>query len=106
MQSTAMSASKGSTAQRFLRGLMFVLFGSALYLYPFPQANVLYPAIVIMHAFVGVIATILLFILLWPLLRSGTTVRKAGWLLLTVGAILGIVLLRTGTPHSEFRWLY
>ncbi|HWZ82494.1 MAG TPA: tetratricopeptide repeat protein [Terriglobales bacterium] len=98
--------SRLSPVQKLLRGLVFLLFGTALYLYPFPQANVFYPAIVLVHVFVGVIATILLVILFWPLLRAGNFVWKTGWLLLTAGAALGIVLIRTGTPHSEFRILY
>ncbi len=101
-----MSEPKLSTAQKTLRALLLLLLCTALYLYPFPQANVFYPAIVLMHVFAGVIATILLLVLLWPLLRQGNFVWKTGWLLLAVGAVLGLVLIRTGTPHSEFRWLY
>jgi Tfp pilus assembly protein PilF len=89
-----------------LRALMLLLFCTALYLYPFPQANVFYPTIVLLHAFVGVVATILLVALFLPLLRAGNFVWKVGWLFLAVGAILGVVLIRTGTAHSEFRWLY
>ncbi|MBI3477675.1 MAG: tetratricopeptide repeat protein [Acidobacteria bacterium] len=85
---------------------MLLLLFSALYLYPFPQANVLYPAIVLMHVVGGVVATVFLLVLLWPLLRQGNLVWKMGWLLLLAGAILGLFLIRTGTPHSEFRWLY
>jgi len=101
-----MSGSNLSIAQKLLRALVFFLLLTALYLYPFPQANVFYPAVVLMHAFVGVIAAILLVVMLAPLLRAGNFVWKAGWLLVTVGAVLGVVLIRTGTPHSEFRWLY
>ena len=85
---------------------MMFLFATALYLYPFPQANVIYPAVVLMHACIGVLATVALVFLLWPLLREGNWVWKAGWLLLAAGAVLGVVLIRTGTPHSEYRWLY
>src|SRR6266436_6028745 len=74
---TMTSGSNFSMPQKLLCALVFFLLLSAVYLYPFPQANVFYPAVVLMHAFVGVIAAILL-----------------------------VVLLRTGTPHSEFRWLY
>jgi tetratricopeptide (TPR) repeat protein len=101
-----MSGSNLSMTEKLLRALIFVLLLTAGYLYPFPQANILYPAVVLLHVFVGVIATALLVVLLWPLLRQGNFVSKAGWLLLGAGAILGLVLLRTGTPHSEFKWLY
>src|SRR6266478_164012 len=101
-----MSGSNLSMTEKLLRALIFVLLLTAGYLYPFPQATILYPAVVLLHVFVGVIATALLVVLLWPLLRQGNFVSKAGWLLLGAGAILGLVLLRTGTPHSEFKWLY
>ena len=101
-----MSGSILSTAQKLLRVLVFFLLLTAAYLYPFPQANIFYPAVVVMHAFVGIVATILLVALLLPLLREGNVVSKAGWLLLAAGAVLGVVLIRTGTPHSEVKWLY
>jgi len=101
-----MSGSNLSTTQKLLRALIFVLLLTAAYLYPFPQANILYPAVVLLHVFGGVVATALLVVLLLPLLRGGNFVWKAGWLLLAAGAVLGLVLLRTGTPHSEFKWLY
>jgi len=101
-----MSGSNLSTTQNLLRALIFVLLLTAAYLYPFPQANVLYPAVVMLHVLGGIVATALLVALLWPLLRQGNYVSKAGWLLLSAGAVLGLVLLRTGTPHSEFKWLY
>src|SRR5713226_3237974 len=101
-----MSGSNLSTTQKLLRALIFVLLLTAAYLYPFPQANILYPAVVLLHVFGGVVATALLVVLLLPLLRGGNLVWKAGWLLLAAGAVLGLVLLRTGTPRSEFKWLY
>ena len=94
------------TNQKLLGALVFVLVVTAVYLYPFPQANIVYPAIVLLHVFVGVVATILLVALLWRLLKEGNLVGKTGWLLLATGAVLGLVLLRTGTPHSEYKWLY
>src|SRR5882757_8276360 len=100
------SGSNFSMPQKLLRLLVFFLLLTAVYLYPFPQANVFYPAVVLMHAFAGVVATILLVGLLVPLLRCGNLVWKLGWLFVAVGAVLGVVLIRTGTPHSEFRWLY
>lgn len=101
-----MLGSNLSTPQKLLRALVFFLLLTAIYLYPFPQANVVYPAVVLMHACAGVVATILLIVLLLPLLREGNFVWKLGWLLVAAGAILGVVLIRTGTAHSEYRWLY
>ena len=43
----------------WLQGLVFFLVASAIYLYAFPQANVFYAAIVLLHAAAGVVATLI-----------------------------------------------
>ena len=101
-----MSAPKLSSTQRFLGWIVFTLAVSAAYLYPFPQANLLYPVVVVLHSFGGILGAVLLVVLLWRLLREGTFVSRAGWLFVTAGAVLGLALLRTGTPHSEYKLLY
>jgi len=85
---------------------MLALVASAAYLYPFPQANIFYPAVVVLHTLGGVLASVLLIVLLRRLLREGNLIWKAGWFLLAAGALLGMVLIRTGTSHSEFKLLY
>ena len=82
------------------------LFLSAIYLFAFPQANLIYPVFDLLHALVGVVATILLLGLLSRLLRSANWVARIGWLLLLAGGILGCVLIYTGAVHSELRLLY
>ena len=101
-----MSGSSLSTNQKLLRVSVIILVASAAYLYPFPQANLLYPVVLLLHVFGGILASVLLALLLWRLLKEGNFVWKLGWLLVAVGAVLGLVLLRTGTPHSEYKWLY
>ena len=95
-----------SFIDKLLRWLILVLLATAAYLYPFPQANLLYPAAVVLHVLAGILATVLLAVLLWRLLREGNLVLKAGWLLIAAGAALGVLLILKGTPHSEYRWLY
>jgi len=95
-----------SITRKLLRGLILVLLVSAAYLYPFPQANLLYPAGVAIHVVGGILATALLVLLLWRLLRDGNFIWKTGWLLIAAGAALGVALIFKGTPHSEYRWLY
>ncbi len=85
---------------------MLFLAASALYLYAFPQANLIYPGVVLLHAFGGVLATILIAIGLWKWLREGNLIWKLGWLATAAAAVLGLILLWKGTPHSEYRWLY
>ena len=79
---------------------------SAAYLYAFPQPTIFYAGVVLLHALAGVITAILLVPALIRRLRSGTLFARAGWLLVAAGAVLGIILIKTGTPRTEWKWLY
>jgi tetratricopeptide (TPR) repeat protein len=81
--------------------LVAFLAASALYLYGFPQANVLYAGVVLAHALGGVLATLFLLPLLRRLWREGNWISRAGWLLFLAGAAAGLVLIRTGALRSE-----
>ena len=91
---------------RILSWLVVFLAVSAGYLYAFPQPNVFYAVIVALHAAGGVLATILLLVFLVSLLRNGSLSAKAGWLLIAAGAVLGVILIKTGTPRNEWNKLY
>src|SRR3979411_1457954 len=94
---------------RYVRGLSWViafLAISAAYLYSFPQPNALYAVVVLLHAIGGVLASFLLIPLLFGLLRGGSWSARVGWLLVAAGAILGLVLIKTGTPRTEWNRLY
>jgi Tfp pilus assembly protein PilF len=91
---------------RILSWLVVFLTVSAGYLYAFPQPNVFYAVIVALHAAGGVLATIFLLLFLSSLLRDGSLSAKAGWLLIAAGAVLGVILIKTGTPRSEWNKLY
>jgi Flp pilus assembly protein TadD len=91
---------------RILSWLVVFLAASAGYLYAFPQPNVFYAVIVALHAAGGVLATILLLVFLASLVRNGSLLAKAGWLLIAAGAVLGVILIKTGTPRSEWNKLY
>jgi Flp pilus assembly protein TadD len=91
---------------RTLSWLIVFLVASAAYLYAFPQPNLVYAAVVLLHAVGGVVASILLIARLSRLLRDGTWLARAGWTLTAAGAIIGIVLIKVGTPRSEWNWLY
>jgi Tfp pilus assembly protein PilF len=86
--------------------LMAALLISAAYLYTFPQANILYAVVVMLHAAIGVIVAGLLLVFLFRFLREGSFVSGAGWVLLTAGAAIGIALIKTGTPRAQWMWLY
>jgi cytochrome c-type biogenesis protein CcmH/NrfG len=103
-----MSAASPSTSfsGRTLPGLLVFLFVSAAYLYTFPQPNVLYAAVVLLHAVAGVAAALLLAVVLVRLLRDGSITSRLGWALLAAGAIVGLILIKTGTPRGQWNLLY
>src|SRR5437763_1006361 len=87
------------------RALIF-LFLSAIYLYAFPQANVVYAAVVLAHALVGLIATIYLLVLIIGLLRRSLWMARVGWLLVAGSAVLGIVLVKVGALRADYKLFY
>src|SRR5277367_4891590 len=91
---------------RVFGGLLVFLCISAAYLYTFPQSNVFYAAIVLLHAIAGAITTVLLAVFLFRLLRDGSIASRLGWVLLGGGAIVGVILIKTGTPRVEWNLLY
>jgi tetratricopeptide (TPR) repeat protein len=95
-----------SVSWRVFAGLFVFLFLSAVYLFAFPQPNVIYAGVVLFHALAGIAATAWMLAWLWRLLRSGSVVSRVGWVLLLAGAVLGLVLIKTGTPRVDWNWLY
>ena len=96
----------GGIIARLLWWLVLFLAISAAYLYTFPQANIPYAGVVLLHALAGALATLLLVPSLVRLLRTGNLSSRAGWVLIAVGAVVGVILIRTGTPRSEWNKLY
>ena len=79
---------------------------SAVYLYAFPQANLLYPVIVLLHAAGGILAAILLAVWLVRQWRQQGWLMRAAMLLLGAGAAFGVLLIYTGTPRFEWGLVY
>src|SRR5712671_5446737 len=96
----------GRFVDRALSWLVLFLFLSAVYLYSFPQSNIFYAGVVLLHAAGGVLAAILLIPTLFRILRTGSWTSRVGWLLIAAGAILGLILIKTGTPRTEWNKLY
>ena len=67
--------------------LLGFLFVSALYLYAFPQANVFYAGVVLLHAAAGVVAGVLLIFCLGRLFRSASPAGRLGWICFAAGAL-------------------
>ncbi len=97
---------RGHLAPRAFSGLIGFLCISAAYLFTFPQPNVFYAVVVLLHAIGGVIATLFLAVFLLGLLRQGSVASRLGWMLLATGAIVGLILIKTGTPRVEWNLLY
>jgi len=91
---------------RILSALIVFLTVSAAYLYTFPQPNIPYAGVVLLHAAGGLLASILLIPYLLRVFRYGTLTSRGGWLLVAVGAVIGLILIKTGTPRSEWSKLY
>src|SRR5580658_3291031 len=100
------NSSSKAPVGRVLSWLLPFLVVSAAYLYAFPQPNIFYAVVVLLHALAGVIAAILIIPLLVRLMRDGSFLARAGWLLVAAGATLGIILIKTGTARAEWNWLY
>src|SRR5450631_1578106 len=96
----------GGLVGRALSWLVTFLVLSAAYLYTLPQPNILYAGVVLLHALGGVLVAILLVPVFVRLMRTGSFSSKLGWLLIAAGAILGLILIKTGTPRTEWNKLY
>src|SRR5215469_12657990 len=101
-----MSKSALPISYRLLWGCFFILISSAAYLYGFPQPNMAYVGVVLLHTAIGLIAALLLAVKLLPLLRSSSYSARAGWLLTSAAAGLGLALIEVGTSRAEWKWLY
>jgi len=79
---------------------------SAIYLYAYPQANVLYAGVVLLHAVTGVVVSVWLLLWLVRKWRKSEPLVRAGIVFLFIGAISGLVLLYTGALSTEQRNIY
>jgi tetratricopeptide (TPR) repeat protein len=91
---------------RALPRMLIFLFFSAIYLYAFPQANVLYAIVVLLHAAIGVLASVYVAVFLVRKLRNSSMVAGFAWLLISASAILGLLLIKTGTSRPTWNLVY
>src|SRR5260221_8594718 len=86
--------------------ILVLLAVTSIYLYGFPSATLTYSGVLLFHLGAGVALTILMvpyFVNCW---QEQKFANRLGWSLLAAGAILGIVLIKIGTPHRLKNWLY
>jgi Tfp pilus assembly protein PilF len=91
---------------RALSLLIGFLLASAIYLYTFPQANVFYAGVVLLHAAAGVVASVWLLLWLLRSWRQGEPLVRIGMILLFAGAIPGLALIYTGALRTEWTLVY
>jgi Flp pilus assembly protein TadD len=85
---------------------VFVLVVTAIYLYAFPSATLIYAGAVLLHAGLGMLVSLALVVFLFRGIRKELLLARFGWILLAAGAALGLALIRMGTPHRLKAWLY
>ena len=91
---------------RWLSRSLIALAISALYLYGYPSATITYALADLLHIALGILFTILLVYYLLRSLPNETLLARLGWILLAAGAVIGIVLIKLGTPIRLKPWLF
>ncbi|MGA9494472.1 MAG: hypothetical protein WBV41_01360, partial [Terriglobales bacterium] len=89
-----------------MRLLIIFLVVSAVYLYAFPQANVIYAAVVLLHALAGAVAAFLILLWLLRCWRQGEALIRIAMVFLFIGAIPGLALIYTGALRAEWTLVY
>jgi Flp pilus assembly protein TadD len=97
---------QSESVKRWLSRILVVLTISAIYLYAYPAATISYVVVDLTHIALGVILTLLLVFSLVRLLPRESLLARLGWISLLVGALLGIALIKIGTPLRLKPWLY
>ena len=97
---------QAESVKQWLSQSLIALTVSALYLYGYPSATISYFVLDLLHVAIGIVFTILLIFYAVRLLRNEPPLARLGWLALAGGALLGIVLIKIGTPLRLKPWLY
>lgn len=79
---------------------------SAIYLYTFPQANVFFAGVVLLHVLAGIVTSVWLLFWIVRSWRKSEPLLRIGMLFLLFGAIPGLVLIYTGALRSEWNLVY
>ena len=92
--------------RRLLIALCVALAASAVYLYAFPTATLIYEAVVVLHIFAGCLFVVSVIPGMGKLLRGRSRLEQAGWIVLTLGGIAGAVLVFTGARRQQWSILF
>ena len=91
---------------RLLKLLLGFLAASAIYLYGFPEPNLVYMTVVMLHVLAGVAATFLLIPFLWRRFRGSNRRLQTSYVFLLAGAALGIAIMRLGSTRDHTTLFY
>src|SRR5262245_66214258 len=91
-----------SPTWRKLSLLVASLFLTAMYVYIFPAPTLSYIGAVLAHLALGIVAVLFLMSKLREIFTPGSLKRNSGWIMIVVGAAVGVVLMFIGT--SRPRW--
>jgi len=94
------------SVRRWLSRSVVALAVSAVYVYGYPAAKISYVLVDLFHIAIGIVLTLFLAFYIFRLLPRETLLARLGWILLLAGALLGIVLIKIGTPLRLKPWLY
>jgi len=86
--------------------ILVLLAITSIYLYGYPSATLTYSAVLLFHLVAGLVLTVSMVPYFASCWREQKFANRLGWSLLALGAILGIVLIKVGTPHRLKQWLY
>src|SRR5271155_2392214 len=86
--------------------LVGFLFLTAAYVFAWPSPSFIYFGAVVGHILGGLLLTVVLAFSFRRIWRDATPGGRIGWLLLVMGAILGVILIYKGTPRSQWTLLY
>src|SRR5260370_15629392 len=92
--------------KRWLSRMLVALVASAIYLDGYPAATISYFVVDLLHVAIGMVLTILLIFYFARLFRNEALLVRLGWFFLAAGGLLGIVLIKIGTPLRLKPWLY
>ena len=92
--------------RRFLIAGALGLAGSALYLYAFPSATILYECIVLLHLLLGTVFLVAGVPWITRLMRGRSLWEKVGWGVFLLGGTAGAAILFTGARRDMWPVLY
>ncbi|HTV58579.1 MAG TPA: tetratricopeptide repeat protein [Verrucomicrobiae bacterium] len=92
--------------KRVLPYLVLALALTALLLYAWPTPTIPYEIVVGMHLFLGVCLLVLAFFHLPALIRKGSAIERAGWIVLLAGGAVGAAVIYTGARRQEWAVVY